>query len=144
MPQTFEDFGVKFLYPDNWTIQGRERDDRGEGVTLDLPGGGFFAVTRYFEEPSPEELLAGISASMKEEYPGIETDELAISEDDDFFIESRFYYLDLLVTSRATVIESGDDLILIQCQAESREFDRNEAVFGAMLRSLRDSLQAPE
>ncbi len=144
MPSTFEDFGAKFLYPDNWTIQARERDDQAEGVTLDLPGGGFFSVTRHFDQGSPEQLLDQIARSMKKEYPDIETDALAVSAEDDFFIEARFYYLDLLVTSRITAIESGDDLIIVQCQAESREFDRNEPVFGAILRSLKESLEAAD
>lgn len=140
MPNTFEDFGARFLYPDNWTLQGRERDDQCEGVTLDLPGGGFFSVTRYFDQSDPEGLLTQISDSMRREYPEIETDPLAVSDQDDFFIESRFYYLDLLVTCRWTAIETETDVIVIHCQAESREFDRNEPVFDAIIRSLRDSI----
>lgn len=144
MPGTFEDFGLRFLYPDNWTIGGREEDTRCEGVTLDLPAGGFFSVTRYFDQSEPETLLSEIAGAMKIEYPEIETDPIAVSDDDDFFIESRFYYLDLLVISRATAIEAGDDIVVVHAQAESREFDSGEKVFEAIIRSLRESIEGAE
>lgn len=144
MPSTFEDFGTRFLYPDNWTIQARERDRDCEGVTLDLPRGGFFSVTRHFAHSDPEKLLTQIGDSMKSEYPEIETDPLAVSDEDDFFIESRFYYLDLLIISRTIAIETDQDVVIVQCQAESREFDANEPVFQAILQSLRESIAAPE
>lgn len=144
MPGTFEDFGLRFLYPDNWTVAAREEDARCEGVTLDLPAGGFFSVTRYFDQSEPESLLSGIAEAMKIEYPEIETDAIAVSDDDDFFIESRFYYLDLLVISRSIAIESGDDIIVVQAQAESREFDASEQVFEAVMRSLRESIEGGE
>jgi len=140
MPGTFEDFGLRFLYPDNWTVQGRESDSRCEGVTLDLPAGGFFSVTRYFKHSAPEALLDEIAGAMKIEYPEIETDPIGVSDDDDFFIESRFYYLDLLVISRSVALEVEDDLVIVQMQAESREFDGNEKVFDAVIRSLRESI----
>jgi hypothetical protein len=142
MPGTFEDFGLRFLYPDNWKVGGREEDSRCEGVTLDLPAGGFFSVTRYFDQSKPESLLDEIAAAMKIEYPEIETDPIGVSDEDDFFVESRFYYLDLLVISRVTAIEAGDDIIVVQSQAESREFDASEKVFDAIIRSLKESIES--
>lgn len=141
MPATFEDFGFRFLYPDNWALQSRDSDARCDGVTLDLPGGGFFSVTRYYNATqTPEELLNQIADAMRADYYDMETDAIQISDEDDFFIESRFYYLDLLVISRLTAVEAGSDLIVVQSQAESREFDKNEAVFAAVIASLRESL----
>ncbi len=141
MPATFEDFGFRFLYPDNWVLQSRESDPQCDGVTLDLPGGGFFSVTRYYNvTQTPEALLSEIAEAMRKEYYDIETDAIQISDEDDFFIESRFYYLDLLIISRVTALEAGDDLIVVQPQAESREFDSNEPVFAAVIKSLRESL----
>jgi TPP-dependent trihydroxycyclohexane-1,2-dione (THcHDO) dehydratase len=141
MPATFEDFGFRFLYPDNWVLQSRESDPQCDTVTLDLPGGGFFSVSHYYNvTKTPEELLSEIAEAMRVEYYDIETDAIQISDEDDFFIESRFYYLDLLVISRITALEAGPDLIVVQSQAESREFDRNEPVFAAVIQSLRESL----
>lgn len=141
MPGTFEDFGCRFLYPDNWVLQSHESDERCAAVTLELPGGGFFSVTRYYgAAETPEEILSQIAEAMREEYHDIETDTIQLNDADDFYIESRFYYLDLLVISRSTALEAGDDLIVIQPQAESREFDKNEPVFAAIIESLRQSL----
>ncbi len=143
MPAIFEEFGIRFLYPDNWAIGSRESDLNVEAITLELPGGGFYSVARHFQHDAPEQLLEKIVTTMRLEYPEMESDAIAVSEDDDFFIETRFYYLDLLVTSRLTAIEVADDLVIVQQQAESREFDRNEPVFAAILRSLKDSLAPP-
>lgn len=140
MPATFEDFGVRFLYPDNWRVDARQRDEQAEGITFDLPKGGFFSVTRYREQADPEALLGQIVEAMRSEYADIEADPLGVSDADDFFIDCRFYYLDLLITSRTTAIETGHDLVVVQAQAESREFDANEQVFAAVIRSLRESL----
>jgi hypothetical protein len=141
MPATFEDFGFRFLYPDNWVLQSRDGDSRCDGVTLDLPGGGFFSVTRYYNVAQrPEEVLTQITEAMRADYFDMETDEIQLNEQDDFFIESRFYYLDLLIISRMIALEAGNDLIVVQPQAESREFDKNEPVFAAIIQSLRQSL----
>lgn len=141
MPGTFEQFGLRFLYPDNWVQVGQEIDPDSEGVMLDLPQGGFFSVTRYLGRTDPEQLLGEIAQSVAAEYTELETDELAVSDADHFYIESRFYYLDLLVTCRLTAIETPHDTIVVQMQAESREFDANEPVFAAILQSLEQSLK---
>jgi hypothetical protein len=46
MPATFESLGLQFLYPDNWTLAKRSPEDGIEGVTFDLPNGGFFSIER--------------------------------------------------------------------------------------------------
>ncbi len=143
MPGTFDQFGLRFLYPDNWVMVGQEADDQSEGVTLDLPQGGFFSVTRYRGRTDPEQLLGEIMKSVAAEYDEIENDELAVSDEDHFFVESRFYYLDLLVTCRLTAIETEHDTVIVQTQAESREFDANEPVFAAIMLSLQQSLGEP-
>ena len=60
MPQSFESFGLQFLYPDNWTQVERSDDEGKEGVTLELPSGGFFTVERTRAGELVEEVIEGL------------------------------------------------------------------------------------
>ncbi len=138
MPSTFDDFGVRFLYPDNWQIQSRDTNDESDAVTLEMPNGGFFSVTKYHHSPPIEDVLEGIAGAMKSEYPEVEIEE---TEDDDADImEFRFYYLDLLIVARVTAMVLANQTVVVQVQAESRAFDAGEPVFHAMLKSIRDGI----
>jgi hypothetical protein len=140
MPATFESFGIKFLYPDNWTVTERADDEGGDGATFQLPSGGFFSVEREREGQLAEELIEEVADSLEEDYGDIEREEpqidaVASSETD---VDFRFYYHDLLIVSRLMIISVGDASYVIQIQAENRDFDSNEMVFAAILKQIRD------
>lgn len=137
MPATFDEFGVQFLYPDNWLLQGVESDDESDSVTLEMPRGGFFAVTKYRQPADLDDVLDRATAVMREEYPELECEPADFEEGDGDARELRFYYLDLLIVVRLTAMNINGDTILVQAQAESREFDASEPVFAAMMHSLR-------
>ncbi len=69
MPATFNEFGIQFLYPDNWLLQGVESDEESDSVTLEMPRGGFFTVTKYREVADLDDVLDRATAVMREEYP---------------------------------------------------------------------------
>lgn len=138
MPSTFDDFGFRFLYPDNWQIQSRDANDESEGVTLEMPNGGFFSVTKYLGSPAVDDVLEGIASAMKSEYPEVEIEE--IEDDDAEVMELRFYYLDLLIVARVTGLVLANQTMVVQVQAESRAFDEGEPVYNAMLKSIRDGM----
>lgn len=142
MPSTFDDFGLKFLYPDNWQLQSRDSDEASDGVTLELPRGGFFSVTKYHDAPPLDVVLEKIASAMRAEYPEIEAeDQSDLDDDDSEIIEFRFYYLDLLIVARVIAMTIASQTLVVQIQAESREFDAGEPVFAAMLKSIRDGLE---
>jgi len=141
MPSTFDDFGLRFLYPDNWQIQSRDNDEVSDGVTLELPRGGFFSVTKYHQSPPLDVVLEKIASAMQAEYPELEAEEIGNFDDDDSeTLEFRFYYLDLLIVARVYAMSIQSQTYVVQIQAESREFDTGEPVFAAMLKSIRDGL----
>ena len=149
MPLTFDDFGIRFLYPDNWLVQSRESDDDSDSVTLEMPNGGFFSVTRHHASPAIEDVLDNIAAAMRAEYPEIEIEQVDSPGSDDpsgrdtqsAAIELRFYYLDLLIVARITAMMLSGHTVVVQVQAESRDFDTGEPVYNAMLKSIRDNMQ---
>jgi hypothetical protein len=140
MPATFDDFGIRFLYPDNWLIQSRESDDESDNVTLEMPNGGFFSVTKYRSTQTIDAVLEPIAVAMKHEYPEVDIEELDSLEDDSDTIEFRFYYLDLLIVARVIAMVIEEKTLVVQVQAESRDFDASEPVFNAMLKSIRDGM----
>lgn len=138
MPTSFESFGIKFLYPDNWSLADREESDGDDGVTLELPSGGFFALEREREGALAEELIEEIADSLQEDYGDVEREELTLAEfpGTEKAVEFRFYYLDLLIISRLLIVSREGMTYLIQMQAESRDFDANELVFSALLKQI--------
>ncbi|QDS96280.1 hypothetical protein FF011L_50880 [Roseimaritima multifibrata] len=146
MPATFEDFGVRFLYPDNWELAERTATEESVGVTIEAPDGTFFAFNRYPGQVSALTLMDQVEAAMREEYDEVEISrpEGVEADDEELARDMEFYYLDLLIISRTVLIPEGGDLLLIQMQSESRDFEKNEMVFAAMLKSLRDYLAEKE
>ena len=139
MPATFESFGIKFLYPDNWTIADRDESEGNEGVTLELPSGGFLTVEREREGQLIEELIEEIAESIEEDYGEVEREDLHLENApaEEKAVDFRFYYLDLLIISRLVVVTTDQATLVVQMQAESRDFDANEMVFAAILKQLR-------
>ena len=144
MPAQFDDFGIRFLYPDNWQIAEREENEGDRGATLDLPGGGFFSIERT-DAAGVKELVDGLVETIAADYEGLERDDCsweAVPEGTSV-TELRFYYLDLLIVSRLVVVPAelldqrlDDEVLVIQMQAESRDFDKNEPVFAAIMKQI--------
>lgn len=143
MPATFEEYGVCFLYPDNWEIAERSAEEESVGVTIESPDGTFFSLHRYHGQSRADDLLRQAASAMQAEYEQLESEPYA---DPDALpgergSDLRFYYLDLLISARILVIPDAGDLLLVQMQGENRDFDRQERVFAAMLKTLRESLR---
>lgn len=141
MPQTYRGCGVQFLYPDNWSLL--EQDEPIATVTIESPQGAFFSVSRYVGADDPQQVIDQAVAAMQGEYEPLE---VLPWEDASGFVaekgaELSFYYLDLLIFSRIVAIKDRQDVLLIQIQGENRDFDQQEPVFQAMLKTLRDSLR---
>ena len=140
MPATFDSFGMKFMYPDNWVVSPRSPEDAEEGLTLELPGGGFFSVEFDDGELTDEEILQKVNSAIAEEYEEIESEEVPGGElsGDERAVDFRFFYLDLLVVSRVILLGHHGRRMIIQFQAESRDFDANEMVLEAILKQIRE------
>lgn len=139
MPVSFESFGIKFLYPDNWKEIERPDDEGNDGVTLEMPSGGFFTVERAREGELAQEVIEEVADSFANDYGDVERELIQTSGalEDEIGVEFRFYYLDLLILSRLIVLQRDGATLVIQMQAESRDFDQNEPVFSALLQQIR-------
>ncbi len=142
MPAQFDSFGVRFLYPDNWTVADRAEEEGDQGATLDFPGGGFFSIERTKADEVPG-LIEQIVVAIAADYEDLEREDVALDvlPADTPVTDLRFYYLDLLIVSRIVILRpdgdpAGEDVLMVQMQAESRDFDKNEPVFAAILKQI--------
>ena len=144
MPKQFDSCGLKFLYPDNWEIVDREESEGDQGSTLDIPGGGFFSIERT-DASVVESLVDSLVETIAADYQDLEREDTswdAVPENAKV-AELRFYYLDLLIISRIVIVDdsivsdaTGEEMLVIQMQAESRDFDKNEPVFAAIMKQI--------
>ena len=86
-----------------------------------------------------EEIIEELSDAFEQDYEQVEREDIVLENagSNERAVEFRFYYLDLLVISRAVILHIDESMYLIQMQAESRDFDANEMVFSAILKQLR-------
>ena len=138
MTAQFDSLGVTFLYPENWVVSERPDGELDSGVTLELPSGGFFSIEKDDSLLPDDELIQQIVSAIVAEYDDVEQEEIEMEQigENDRAYELRFYYLDLLVICRLIMMARGEERLLIQMQAESRDFDANEMVFAAILKQI--------
>ena len=144
MPGHCDLLETNFMYPENWELSEPVADGDGATFVLESPGGMFLSVSRYHERVDYQGVLSQAIEAMTGEYDEIEEEPFA-SESAlplESSVELNFYCQRYLVTARLFAIQHGSDTLLIQIQAESRDFDENEMVFDAMLKSLRDGLSS--
>ncbi|HJS07122.1 MAG TPA: hypothetical protein VJ809_05660 [Pirellulales bacterium] len=138
MQASFDQFGIRFQYPDNWTL---EADDllRGQGsVSVYSPGGGFWSLTVHEPNDDPDDLVEAVVDAMRNMYDELDAEETVETIDGRKVsgCEMNFYCLDLTNTATVRVLQSPRANYLVLYQAEDREFAELEAVFEAMTASL--------
>lgn len=150
MPSTFEGFGLKLLYPDNWILVERAKDEGDQGVTFELPSGGFVSLETLPITREDEVILSELDTMLRDQYVDVERENIDLpgAGDHERAMDLRFYYLDLIILSRVALLDAPastrDQMpiagrILAQMQAEIRDFEANELVFAALLKQIRET-----
>lgn len=138
MPAVFDKLGIRFQYPDNWTLDETEALEGNETVTVYSPGGAFWSIVIHPHGQSPAALAEAAVKALRQEYEGIEYEpvEETIAGQHLEGWDMNFFYLDLTSTAQVRSFGTDKATYLLLCQAEDREFAEVEAVFRAMTRSL--------
>jgi hypothetical protein len=146
MTGTYENFGVHFLYPENWVVADEQAINSPFEVSLQSPGGGFWMLRVYETLQDPDVLLEEVLQSMQSEYEGIEFEPFSESLDGIEFqgYEMNFYYLDLVATTKAYCFSVQHRTFLVHAQAETKDFEESEPVFRAMMLSLLRSAESSD
>ena len=140
MSAVYENFGLSFMYPENWQLSDESGDvDAGpKTVTVNSPGGGFWTVHVYEPAVEPQHLADQFRLTMEGEYEGLESLPIAeeIGQATVTGYDMDFYCLDFVVTAQVRSLRVGKRTYVLSCQAETREFEKVSPVFQAMNYSL--------
>jgi hypothetical protein len=138
MQGNYSKFGIRFLYPEDWSIVDEQVDQWPRRVSVQSPNSGFWELQAYPPQFGPGDLAEQTLAAFQEEYEGVESeavseqimDHAAIGYDLDFFC------MDLVVTCQIRSFSLAGRTLLLISQAESEEFEARRMVFEAITRSL--------
>ena len=137
MPSVFQQSGLRFEYPENWTLEDAA-EDHIEQVVVSSPNTAFWHLTKYPANEELEPLFDEALAALRTEYPEMETepadDELESTPLMGFDV--NFICLDLTNTCWLRGFQTEEATYLLLCQAEDLEFAQVSVVFQAMLASL--------
>ena len=137
----YEKSGVRFAYPENWSIVDEQLDAWPQGVAVQSPNGGYWDLRIFPSRIGLEEVSDQSLDAMRQEYADLESEavtEQLFSSVTAVGYNLDFFCLDLLVTSRIRSFHVGGQTLLLICQAENREFERQQLVFDAITKSLLD------
>ncbi len=138
MPAVFDKLGIRFMYPDNWTLDESDAVAGEQSVTVYSPGGSFWSVRLHASEVDPSDLVDAALATIRTEYQEVDAETFHKTHGDYQIVgcEMNFYYLDLTNTAIVQGFRTSQSTLLILCQADDREFAQIGRIFEAMTISL--------
>jgi hypothetical protein len=141
MVKQFEREGVRFQYPDNWTVETEDTDD-GWNVSLQSPETAFFLLSAYPDEDDPSHVADRTLAAMREDYPQLEAEAVmdTIGGQPAIGHDMEFFAFDLTNSCWTRCLQGPDGCLLVLCQCTDQELDSQ----GAVLRAVSASLQIDE
>ena len=137
MTGVYENFGLRFQFPENWKLAEESADDSIE-INLESPTGAVWSLNLFSEIADAPQVAERLNEAMQAEFPDVES--LPASETvaglETVGYDLSFFYLDFLVTAQIRCVEVDGRTFAIMTEAESREFDALEEVFRAITVSL--------
>ena len=138
MTATFEKNGLRFLYPDSWTLTEYSEAKEFHEVSLESPEGSIWSVSVFPADTRPKQLIQSCLEALQDQYDDLESSDF--EGDYNGFkasgFDADFYCLDFLVTAQSRTLKHNGKTFSFFCQAESREFEKNQDVFDAITMSL--------
>jgi hypothetical protein len=137
MIASFEDAGIRFKYPENWKLE-REATESGWTISVNSPETAFFMLSLHEDMPSSDCLVETALAALREVYPDLEVEECAESLAGQPAVGCNiwFFSLDLTNTCWLRSLYSAQGTLLVMCQFNDLESEKNELVLRAICASL--------
>jgi hypothetical protein len=145
VPTEFNKLGIRFQYPDNWTLDDNDALAGRNSVTVYSPGSAFWSISIHPRSTDPVKLAKAAVQAMREEYSSLEAERTAetIAGREMVGYDLNFFYLDLVNAAAVRCIRTKRATYVVFCQAEDREFTQLEGVFRAMTASFLSHLRQP-
>lgn len=142
MPALYEHQGIRFYYPDNWSLIDEGFQEWPHSITVQSEETSFWSLHVYPARQPVEEVIDTVIDTIREVYPDLEILEgrEVIGDVETRGVDVCFFFLDLLVEAKIRAIRTPTYTLVWHYQAESREFEKMEPVFRAMATSLLQTL----
>lgn len=137
MVQQFDDYGIRFRYPENWKLEQQETDD-GWTISVQSPETAFLMITLRDDMPDTTEMADAALKALKEEYQDLEAEDCVDSLAGQPAVghDIRFFSFDLTNTCWTRSFYCSRGTILVMCQLNDLETERHEPVLRAICASL--------
>ena len=134
----YQQEGLRFCYPDNWTIVDEDFTAWPRTVSAQSPDTGIWMAHWYSNDSSPTDLVGETLRAFRQEYTDVESHVVSeqIEGIDIVGYDISFYCVDLIASATVRAMRIGSQTLLVLCQAEDREFERVEPVFRAITTSM--------
>lgn len=138
MPSTFDQLGICFEYPENWSVEIQEETVHSGQVIVSSPQTAFWQLSKFSPNKPLEPLFDEALAALRSVYRELDVEPTDETLEGQFIAgyTVNFFYLDLTNTCLIKGIETPAANYLLIAQAEDREFDKVHRVFEAMLASF--------
>ena len=137
MVAEFDDMGVRLKFPENWKL---EREDSEEGWTISIqsPDTAFLMLSFREDMPSTNAMAETALDALKEEYPELEADECieSLAGQPAVGHNIRFFSFDLTNTCWTRSFYSARGTMLVLCQLNDLELEKNEPILKAICASI--------
>ena len=136
--QSYDQDGVRFQIPPNWSLE-KEEIDEGWFVSVQSPGTAFLYIVFDSNLPDPDELASATLEALKKDYPELEAEEALenISGQAAVGHNLQFFSFDLAIECKTRCLYSPEGTILLLLQKS----DEDEKKYGPALQALWKSIQ---
>lgn len=145
MVATYDRHGIRFAYPENWTLSEDYQGADSHCVTLQSPHSGFWMLQALETTKSADLLAAEALRSVKQEYGDVEV--VRVEEQIDGLqsvgYDMTFYCLDFIVSAKIRSFLRAQRKYVLLWQAEDAEFEHLQAIFSAITASLLNPTRLP-
>ena len=140
MPAKFDRYGIRFTYPDNWTLA-EESVGEGQAVVITSPDGAFWWLSIYPAGRNVAEVARAMLEGLRAEHQGADIEPVVelVAGQEMVGYDINFVCLDLINTALIRGFQTSQASYAMLWQAEDREFAAVEPVFQAISKSLIDS-----
>lgn len=137
MTATYENHGIRFLFPENWRLE--EQEGTGQWtVSAQSPQTAFWSITVDETGRSPEALARDALAALREEYGALDVSDVeeVVGRRKVVGHDVAFFCLDLTNTGAIRAFRAESRTVLLLYQANDTEWEQVRLVFRAISESL--------
>lgn len=133
----FDEDGVRFRYPADWTVE-RQEDESSWTVVLQSPDTAFWMLTLDAGLPTLEHVTETALAALRDDYPDLEADECidSMAGQPALGHDIRFFSFDLTNTCRTRSFYSGRGTVFVLYQFNDLELEKHGPILQAISASL--------